>query len=536
MGCIVFLILASLVCVEGTTDAQFPFGDVRNCPVTSPQNPSQPLYQLEVLPGIGFDNLRSIDMGQVLNYNYSQCQTTKDGKYLLPDNIFVIPVKQSHFTRSAEYFDHWDNYTMATSVTISVGGGIDKLASGKYSTEYQNVKSRMYNDETRMTRAQIKIRQYTTKAQPDSPLHPVFKERLFDIAAYLERNNIEQARYLAEILVRDFGTHCITSVEAGAMIVQSSYLKSSYIAQLSENSFSFTQSDSAVLEKVVNISTSLKLSIDESHIDWFISNRTHSEFTTIGGPPFVPDFSLSDWESGVADELVAIDRSGIPIYSVITPNTLPELHHTTIQIVSETVQEAVDRFYQINTRPGCTNPKATNFDYHANVDSGICNYPTNNFTFGGLYQTCTVDPKNAFQDLCTTGPQASQPNPLTGDFNCPTGYIPVLIHSGTISHTTKHVPHKVCHRVWYTLDIAVKCVTVFDPVQSVAYYEAYWCTAKPRTDIAENSGYLFGGLFTSSSVNPVTNTKGCPPYFIQLHMGEDIRVCVSDDYERGFST
>lgn len=33
----------------------------------------------------------------------------------------------------------------------------------------------------------------------------------------------------------------------------------------------------------------------------------------------------------------------------------------------------------------------------------------------------------------------------------------------------------------------------------------------------------------------VTNTKECPPYFITLNMGEDVKACVSDDYERAYA-
>ena len=59
---------------------QYPTGDVRNCPSFSPQNASQPLYRMEVLPGLGFDNLRNLDMGQVYFYNYSTCKISKDGR------------------------------------------------------------------------------------------------------------------------------------------------------------------------------------------------------------------------------------------------------------------------------------------------------------------------------------------------------------------------------------------------------------------------------------------------------------------------
>ena len=49
----------------------------------------------------------------------------------------------------------------------------------------------------------------------------------------------------------------------------------------------------------------------------------------------------------------------------------------------------------------------------------------------------------------------------------------------------------------------------------------------------QNEGYLFGGYYTSKISNPVTNTMTCPRFFYSLHMGEDTKVCVSTDYERG---
>uniref|UniRef100_A0A3Q4MQ72 Uncharacterized protein n=1 Tax=Neolamprologus brichardi TaxID=32507 RepID=A0A3Q4MQ72_NEOBR len=53
---------------------------------------------LEVLPGGGWDNLRNMDMGRVMNLSYFQCQTTEDGLYLIPDEVFVIPHKETGFS------------------------------------------------------------------------------------------------------------------------------------------------------------------------------------------------------------------------------------------------------------------------------------------------------------------------------------------------------------------------------------------------------------------------------------------------------
>ena len=67
--------------------SQYPSGDVRNCPSFSPQNASQPLHRMEVLPGLGYDNLRNLDMGQVYFYNYSTCKISKDGRCVVVHEI-----------------------------------------------------------------------------------------------------------------------------------------------------------------------------------------------------------------------------------------------------------------------------------------------------------------------------------------------------------------------------------------------------------------------------------------------------------------
>ena len=66
----IYSVIISLFLINQLQEAkgsalEAPFDDVRNCPTRSSLDPSQPLYQMEVLPGIGHDNLRSIDMGQV---------------------------------------------------------------------------------------------------------------------------------------------------------------------------------------------------------------------------------------------------------------------------------------------------------------------------------------------------------------------------------------------------------------------------------------------------------------------------------------
>ena len=82
----------------------YPIGDVRNCPSYQLTDLSAPLYRMAVLPGLGFDNLRNLEKSQIYYYNFSTCRTSTDGRYLLPDNVFLIPNQMSNVEVFAEYF------------------------------------------------------------------------------------------------------------------------------------------------------------------------------------------------------------------------------------------------------------------------------------------------------------------------------------------------------------------------------------------------------------------------------------------------
>ena len=90
----------SFVFAENKSSSNFPFGDPRSCSI------SNGVYQFEVLPGGGWDNLRNKHMGVVSLLNYSKCKTSDDGKYLLPDSVFLYPIKESKVHTFAELYDH----------------------------------------------------------------------------------------------------------------------------------------------------------------------------------------------------------------------------------------------------------------------------------------------------------------------------------------------------------------------------------------------------------------------------------------------
>ena len=486
--------------------------------------------RMEVLPGTGWDNLRNMDMGLIFEYDYTQCQLTTDRKFLLPDGFFAIPVQESDVETFSELIDHWQNHTSLTARTINAGASFFSVIDGKYSSEYIKVKTTMYNHESIVTRVQIRHKLYIVRLQPGAKLNPMFKTRLLDIAAHMMNNNSQIAHYLSELLVRDYGTHYLTAAHAGAILALEDYITSNFALNYEDNQKKITAAASANFFGKIGFSAGFTHFSDDQFMEHYLSNRTYSHISTFGGPPYRVDFTIDNWEDGLADTLVTIDREGVPLHFAIIPEVLTELPPAQTLELAHYVEKAINSYYKHNTYYGCTDPGAKNFYFGANIDDGSCKAPSDNFRFGGVYQTCTHTPASKTDIIC---PSLLQKNPLTGDYSCPREYTAVLLHSGTKSGSYKTEDcHDHCH---HFLGIKHGCHEVCNQINNpvTGNYQTYWCVDTAMV-VPEKSGYMFGGLYSSVDVNPLTHARSCPNYFYPLRFGEETHICVSDDYELGY--
>ena len=490
----------------------FPFGDPRSCPI------SKGVFRFEVLPGGGWDNLMNQHMSFVSLLNYSKCKTSDDGKYLLPDNVFLYPVKESKVHAFAELFDHWNNYSSTTSLSINIEAhAMFKSFSigGSFSSEFESVKKHQVEDKAVTTRVQMRHVLYIAKLQSDSAFQPEFKSRLLEIASHLQHNNTAYANFLAQMLVRDFGTHYITSVKAGAVLAKVDHLTRKFAGDVGEKKHKITATARLSFSQVFGVSFNATTSSDVKDLEQYTQNTVYSTVLTFGGPPFRVNVTINQWEDQLIDELVAVDRSGDPLHYAITPASLPELSEELIYKLSKMVKRAIKLYNEHNTIKGCTKMDSPNFSFQANLDDGSCETPTNNYTFGGVYQTCQFI---GFGNPCKA---LHQKNPLTSDYSCSEGYEAVLFYQGHFSLDC----HRHCEECWGSF-------TCCDTHCGFSTYSTYWCAAKGQ--VPANTGYLFGGLYSEVLKNPVTKDHSCPLKFYPLRFGATMHVCVSDDYELGY--
>ncbi|XP_055995124.1 macrophage-expressed gene 1 protein [Sorex fumeus] len=477
---------------------------------------------LEVLPGGGWDNLRNVEVGRVMNLTYTNCRTTEDGQYIIPDEIFTIPQKQSNLDMNSEILESWINYQSSTSNSINLELSLFSKVNGKFSFEFQRMKTLQVRDQAITTRVQVRNLIYTVKLKPASGLNWRFKNELLGISERLESNQTRMANYLAELLVLNYGTHVITSVDAGAALIQEDHIRSSFLqdSQIS----AITASAGIAFQNIVNFKAEDKYVSQNAFTKSYLSNRTNSRVQSIGGLPFYPGITLQTWQEGITNHLVAIDRAGLPLHSFINCDLLPELPGPLVKKLSKTVEAAVRRYYNFNTYPGCTDVNSPNFNFQANTDDGSCEGKMTNFSFGGVYQECTQFSGNDVVQLCQN---LLQKNPLTGDFSCPSGYSPVHLLSQTHEEGLNQLE---CYR---KCTLRIFCKTVCEDVFQVAKatFKAFWCVA--TGSVPENSGLLFGGLYSEKSINPLTNAQSCPAGYFPLALFESLKVCVSQDYELG---
>ncbi|XP_020773002.2 macrophage-expressed gene 1 protein-like [Boleophthalmus pectinirostris] len=488
------------------------------------------ITSLGVLPGGGWDNLRNIDMGRVMNFSYSQCQTTEDGIYLIPDEVFVIHQKETGVETSSEIISSWTDQKSVTSSSINADVSFLSMVNGKFSTENQRMKTHQVKESSTTTRVQVRNFIYSVKAYPDFTLDMRFAQQVKDIADAIENNQTKNAAYLSEKMVVDYGTHVITSVDAGASLVEEDYLNSKYISD------SVSQSSSVKAQAGFNFFDKLKFDIgggssqQSSDLQTYQSNIQYSLTQSHGGVPFYPGITLQKWQESIKNNLVAIDRAGVPLHHIINHNTVPDIPAPTVEKVADSLQKAIQRYYVVNTRPGCVDVSSQNFNFQANVDDASCEGPATNLSFGGVYQQCNQLSRDA-GPLCE---KLAQKNPDTGDFSCRSPYTPTLLRSevrqegytlyecydhtyscGFLGWSDCH--QRICQDNYYVRSARI---------------DTYWCSVNGKAP--DNSGYLFGGFYSPSMLNPITNSKGCPLNFIaEKFLSDGLMLCVSRDYERG---
>ncbi|PAA90269.1 hypothetical protein BOX15_Mlig000615g1 [Macrostomum lignano] len=492
-------------------------------------NSGASITRFSSMPGGGWDNLRNKDMGLVADLSFTDCTLSDDGMYVLPKNVILYPRKESNVEVMSQVMEHFNNFTssVSASVNIDANGILGAIGiGGKLSEEFQMVKSVAVQNRLQIGRSQLRYRMYSSKLQPDFKLSVALTNRLTDIVSALVNNRTKLARYLSDLIVRDFGTHVITSVEAGGILEKLDFFRSDSITDRNFMENKFSASMSVKFHQILGVDVGGSTTVTKEDIDKYTKSVRKMMMRSFGGPILGPSPKLADWMKSLHENLVLIDREGEPLYSVISRRSLPNLPMTHLMQLRKEIEDAVMRYYMANTVKGCMDPNSQNFDPIANV-GGQCEAPASNFSFAGVYQQCRESNPGAGMKLCSGDGNGLLPNPITGKLTCPTGYEPIQLLS-SIGRTGKRCWRKTRRWLWVlTRNDGVECA------DSHTVVTAYWCAARRGAKLNQNSGMVYAGAYAADGrfVNEITQGKSCPEYFRPYKIGRDIYICLSLDLD-----
>lgn len=486
---------------------------------------------LGALPGGGWDNLRNVELGLVLGRSYSQCRTTEDGEYLIPDQVDVVPRRESMVETRAELLDEWLSYTDTWAASINAELSFLPSLNGKFSVDFQDVRKYNLEYETVTARVQLRHNIYSVKASEAPGFHPDFLQHLLILSDHLENNQTREAQYLAEMLVLKYGTHVLTHVEAGATLVQEDQVKREFVGNQAGERSNITLAASALFDRTVNVGAAASWQEQSQFLQNYMRHTVASKTRSHGGLPFYPGITMQTWQEGIGNRLVAISRSGLPLPALLEPKALPELPAPAVYRVAAAVRSAILRYYAVNAHPGCLRREAPAFNPKANVDDGSCSGGGGgaNYSFGGVFQECEAVSGKDADDLCQNYRTA---NPLTGNASCPANYKASVLNSELKTSSKTHsVCQQQCQKCWLFFSCC-QPVCTFREQRSVVRLAASWC-APTQASLPATVGFLFGGLYSPNHPNPLTKGQTCPSYFYPLTLFGDLRVCVSSDLEMG---
>lgn len=247
--------------------------------------------------------------------------------------------------------------------------------------------------------------------------------------------------------------------------------------------------------------------------------RRQSRVRSVGGPN-VHLLMAVDGKASMADNLAILENDGVEafwLYELITPENLPSIPIQMVAAVQDLVANATVTYYEQNSLKGCTDPDAANFNFQVIIDDGQCEKEYNNYTFGGVFQTCvTHGNTQAQQDSCGS---FRQKNSFTGDFSCPQEYEPVLIAD-----------------IWHPLPDGRSCTTRLafkhcETRKTSLNLRPHWCRLRSGQSVPTGTGVMFGGLYTSSELNAFTGRSGCPGHYEHNRFLLHSTVCLSRNYD-----
>uniref|UniRef100_A0A914QQM1 Macrophage-expressed gene 1 protein n=1 Tax=Panagrolaimus davidi TaxID=227884 RepID=A0A914QQM1_9BILA len=238
------------------------------------------------LVGQGWNDLLSDYTLPVLATTFKKCLTDPDGEYLVPDNVFVIPVRDAEVERTSTQIDSFKEFSSDSSDKIGVSGsatvkGVQIGAS--FSSENKETKENYEKKNSIMFLNKVQYSAFDLMTNDDN-FDEYFIYRLQQIAESVKNDKMLWAQFLSEAFISDFGTHVINQATAGAEIYQQTFIDRIEKFKGESNMQEYKAEVSLGFAKIAKLSIGYETKSEKSEKHFSAKSTTKSILKTKGGP------------------------------------------------------------------------------------------------------------------------------------------------------------------------------------------------------------------------------------------------------------
>uniref|UniRef100_T1JAB3 MACPF domain-containing protein n=1 Tax=Strigamia maritima TaxID=126957 RepID=T1JAB3_STRMM len=320
------------------------------------------------------------------------------------------------------------------------------------------------------------------------------KERFQQMIAAFSENDVEQAKYIAKMIVSDYGTHYTKSVDVGAAFVREDYLRPYFVEVNNEERSNVLSAAKLSLLEYTGYSWNNKQHLNNSLLTDYNDAILEKKIRFFGG---------LNWEKDtIAECLVVVDRSGDLLSSLLTASNFPGAQSSLLISVKKMFIKVIQEYYLRNIHRGCTRPRSSNFEYTANLDDDSCeSTEVSNYVFGGFFARVKEVYTYGLGDDWSS---VNLANPLTLGYTCPTKFEASIVYSRISFRTHTNGQY-----------------------HAFVKQELVSCLANESLGM----NYLFGGLYSPDVDNIQTKSKSCPPFYkaitVNAQLGS-LSICINN--------
>uniref|UniRef100_A0A914QKY9 Macrophage-expressed gene 1 protein n=1 Tax=Panagrolaimus davidi TaxID=227884 RepID=A0A914QKY9_9BILA len=369
-GLIPFLCLIIFKCV--TFALQEKISSVHSCLNDAKDIPNNRLNgrTLAGIIGFGWDDLRSIRTKPIFFEAFDECRAEPTGHYLIPDNIVAVPILKTQIDKMANFFESFEYFKQEVSnvFTASASAGFSFLsASASFSKISQKTKENFAKYKSSLLQTKLNYEAFTLSQDSVGNLAAGFRGRIEEIADAINRKLFYRAKYLSEVIIKEFGTHYISSADIGAMVEQKTFIetKSSFSGATSLQGIQFAAA--VGFTNLFNGTGTLSASFSSSQtvstqdINALTNLTKLSYFESQGGPDI--NTILAGKANFSIDNIVPYRFDGDWLYQIVSKENFPSLSYDTLFNIQNLLKNATETYYERNTIQGCMDMNSLNFDF-----------------------------------------------------------------------------------------------------------------------------------------------------------------------------